>query len=173
MRADLHRLAMREPTLIANLLKAGFTEPFPIVANSPADLIGLLTEWMENRPGRQPPASRGFMEELVVNKHEYSMGIRFATTSDTVWAERFQISKSWMVWILKESDNSCMLIKPRPGNSRYQRGYYAWLGGDLGFSTAIIANCDGFIWQDSSSGELMETAPSTEGVKGESQFLRP
>ena len=124
--------------MMAGLLAAGFTEPFPITAPKEEDLVKILEAWMECYPGESPP---GFNpRNYLASKISHVKELVFVSTLDHVWVERFNVNANYSGWILKEDDGACMLVKPNSLNSAAWRGYHAWRGADLGFTSLTIAN---------------------------------
>ena len=126
---------MKDLNIISNLLQAGFSNPLPLVTRSQEDLSTLLGAWVTSHPGEVPPAAY----RTTPMKPNYLMEITFATTPETVWTEFFRINEMYIGRMLKDADGSCMLVRPALGNTGNRRGYHAWLGGDLGFTTKVIA----------------------------------
>ena len=90
------------------------------------------------------PGSTAFYRPYVGKKHCYLKPIYFATTFEIVEVERFEISPTRMGWMLKDRDQSCMLVNNASANTGARRGYHGWLGADKGFSTLTIADNYGF-----------------------------
>ena len=134
--------------MVSNLLHAGFTEPFPIITRSQEDLVKVLDEWVADRQGAQPPDSKRCHPSWVRGRFRYGRDITFATTSEIVWADQFRINELYVGWILRDVDGSCMMVKPHHPHGGSQRGYHAWLGGDLGFTTKIIAGTSKYLASD-------------------------
>ena len=129
---------------MSNLLKAGFTEPFPVIAPSEEKLIEIIEKWIEDHHGDNPPGSKPFANTRIGLSREFSTPITFSTTSEEVCAELYRVTNSRIAWILKDSNDSCMLVVSANGNNAQWRGYHGWLGGDLGFTAQTVANSDKF-----------------------------
>lgn len=140
---DSRRLALREPTLVANLLRAGFSEPFPVTAPSEEQLVHMLNVWMAQYPDRSPPWLRPLNRGRLDNSYRNSASIFLASTLVEVYTSVRQMSPSGMTYILTDSDGSCMIGVPVAGNSMHERAYYGWLGGDLGFTSKPFVSTDG------------------------------
>ena len=135
---------MRDPSLIANLVKAGFTEPFPVTAASEAELVQKLEDWMIDQSDTNPPGAIPANVQRLAEDKIYAIKITLATTTEEVFTRLCRVTRSPMVYIVQDADGSCMLAKPEVKNSSSRRGYYGWLGGNLGFTARTIANSDGF-----------------------------
>jgi len=165
-------LAVKDPAIIAGLTQAGFGKPFPMVACSEKDLIGDLTMWMMDHPGRAPPGSVGLQRTYCGLEHPYWEELTFTGTSEHVWVERFTINDSYMGWILREHDESCMLVLKHTLNNAQWRGYHAWLGGDLGFTSLTIADAGPRLSKDmGDSGENSSRNDLDQGKQKSSSFI--
>ena len=98
-----------------------------------------LNDWIAEHPGSIPPGAVPLQSQFCGYKHPYIKELTFACTSEHVWVERSRINQKYMGWILKEADGSCMLVEPDYGNGSAWRGYYGWLGADLGFTFETVA----------------------------------
>ena len=123
--------------MMAGLLAAGFTAPFPITALKEEELV--IKAWIERYPGEDLPGSK-LMEHYKPTKRSYIKELTFVSTLDHVWVESFIINAVYSGWILKEDDGACMLVERNTANSRGWRGYHAWCGAEFGFTSRTIAN---------------------------------
>ena len=77
----------------------------------------------------------------------------FIGVSTQVLRDRLMVDASNIVRIAKGSDGSCMLLIPDAKNNQVWAGYYAWLGGKLGFTEyTILHTCD----RESNKEKLLE-----------------
>lgn len=149
--ADSRRLALREPTLIADLLKAGFSEPFPETAPSEAELVHMMNGWMAQHPDRNPPWSSTLNRRVLGRDFSYSVAISLTSTSEEIFTSVRQLGSSRMTYTLMDNDGACMIGRPVAGNGTYKRAYYGWLGGDLGFTSKPFVSSDWLRSQDLAS----------------------
>lgn len=100
----------------------------------------MLTTWTKEHPGSildgvKKLYWRNARQQL---RKRLFQPIFITYNQETVQINRFQIDKRFYGWILKRIDGSCMFVKLRTCNSQMIR-YQVWLGGDLGFTSEIIA----------------------------------
>ena len=136
---DISRLFYGDVTMVADLRQSGMTGDLPLAFRSEEDLIDHLEGWMLSYRQKSPPGSVSLERRLLKEHHIFLKPIYFATTSTQVEVERFEISKKYMGWILKDNDGSCVYVVAATGNSGTHRAYHSWLGGDKGFADEVIA----------------------------------
>lgn len=173
--AELRRLALRVPNLVASLLSAGFTEPYPVVSFSEAELMHMLDEWMIKHPDEDPPDSRILIPGQLQRTYKYAVTIYLITTSEEVNINARQIMTSRMIYVLSDGDGACMVVRLGKGNNTYRREYHGWLGDDLGFTPKPIASSHWAGYQESakevSFGHDHQSNTIVDDALGGSSFL--
>lgn len=96
---------------------------------------------MQEHNGELPPGAtkgaRAVVEKFVAKE------LMFVGTQEMILIDRFPINETTVGWILRARDGSCMMTTHNNGNNRFWRGYKAWLGGDYGFTDAVVVSSDG------------------------------
>lgn len=112
------------------------TDSTPVTVDSEEALLRMLNEWIKDHPGAKPPgALRLCRENLTYTPRKVIM----TATLEPARASYHQISETHMAWFLEVNVKTFMLVKirsskPGPGH------YFAWLGGDLGFTAHVITH---------------------------------
>lgn len=134
-----NRLFYGDLTLAADLRKHGFTGDLPLSFRSEGDLVKHLDDWSATHGEDALPGAVLFHSQYMNKERAYLKPLYFASTSQRVRVQRFQISQKYMGWLIKDSDGSCVYVKPADSNGATWRGYYAWLGENKAFSSEVIA----------------------------------
>ncbi|MCJ1232047.1 hypothetical protein MMC12_008728, partial [Toensbergia leucococca] len=139
------------------------------LAQSPEALARKLQDWIRDRDGQKPPTSSA----LVPNKIRDTPAKRVTLTEGTgkAWVARFKINDAYMGWMIMQEDDSCFFVKGHSGVNGALSGvpcgrrYYAWLGGDLGFSKSVTAHTYGGSLKEIQNNDLKGHLSSYDIVK--------
>ena len=146
--------------MVSNFLKSRSSEQMPFIAQSEAELVEALGLWIGNNNGDVPTGLRVGSNTVVTNY--VARNLIFTGTSEVVVVDLLLVNKTTMGFVLRAEDGSCMLVRPAKGNNSQWRGYNAWLGGDSGFTEAIMASPNGDYHKPS---KLTENAIFSEPLK--------
>ena len=140
-KTDVCRVPRKDPPLVSTFPKAESVEPLPVVA--PWDELKIEIEnLLQDHPGQNLAGAKPADYDFLSGDQSWATRIALTSTRGEVAVDVRSIGTSLMVFILQDADGSCMLVDPvkidvGPRDSAI--GYYAWLGGDLGFSSKVVA----------------------------------
>lgn len=108
-----------------------------MTAQSKKELVAVIKEWIDVHPEQRfPEVGRydGFSFESI-----FAVEASLTATDERIWVTRIGIVEQYLGWVLETPEGSYMLVTTSYTRSR-GHGYYAWLGGDLGFSDDEVAH---------------------------------
>lgn len=101
-------------------------------------LAQIVNDWRRDHPHERVPGLLGDGKDIRRRRI-----LNFAGGSTEIIHDKLEIYPLRFVRIARGVDGSCMVLTPHPKNTHAWVGYYAWLGGDLGFTEyTVLHTCE-------------------------------